>query len=164
MLKRLSLIVVVVANLLHTGPAAAQTANPELLAAAKELVIVMRAADQLKAIFPLIMNAMRPAIVQNRPEVGKDFDTLLPGLMRLMESRADDLVASMAAVYARNFTVMQLREIADFYRTPTGKAMLEKQPALAQESLQIGQGFAQSLAGEFQTQIRNELRKKGHNI
>lgn len=164
MLTRLSLIVVVVASLLHTGPAATQTANPELLSAAKELVTIMRAADQLKTIFPLIMNAMRPAIVQDRPEVGKDFDALMPGLMRLMESRADDLVASMAAVYARNFTVVQLREIADFYRTPTGKAMLEKQPVLAQESLQVGQRFAQSLAGEFQTQIRNELRKKGHNI
>lgn len=164
MLKRLSLIVVVGASLLHAGPAAAQTANPETLVAAKELVVAMQATDQLKAIFPLIMNAMRPAIVQNRPEVGKDFDALMPGLMRLVEARAGDLVAAMAAVYARNFNVAQLREIADFYRTPTGKAMLEKQPLLTQESLQIGQRFAQNLAAEFQTQIRDELRKKGHNI
>jgi hypothetical protein len=163
--KRLSLVVaVVVASLFHMGPATAQTTNPELIAAAKELVTVMRMADQIKTMVPMIMNAIKPAIVQNRPEVAKDYDALVPEFAQLMISRADGFVAGMATVYARNFTVAQLREITDFYRTPTGKAMLEKQPVLAQEGLEVGQRFGASLAGELQTRIRSELRKKGHNI
>ena len=165
MSKRFSLIVaVVVASLFHLGPATAQTTSPELIAAAKELVTAMRMTDQLKTMLPIIMNALKPAIVQNRPEVAKDYDALLPELGQLMISRADGFVAGMATVYARNFTVAQLHDIADFYRTPTGRALLEKQPVLAQEGLEVGQRFGASLAGELQTRIRSELRKKGHNI
>lgn len=163
--KRFSLIVAVVAaSLFHAGLATAQTASPETVAAAKELVTVMRMTDQIKTMVPLIMNALKPAIVQNRQEVAKDYDALLPELGQLMASRADEFVAIMAAVYARNFTAAQLRDIAAFYRTPTGQALLEKQPVVAQEGLEAGQRFGGSLAGELQTRIRSELRKKGHNI
>lgn len=163
--KRFSLIVaVVVASLFHIGPAATQTTSPETVAAAKELVTTMRMTDQLKAMLPVILNALKPMIVQDRPEVARDFDALAPGLAQLMNSRAGDFVAAMATVYAKNFTVAQLRDLTDFYRTPTGQVMLEKQPLLAQESLEVGQRFGASLAGELQTRIRNELRKKGHNI
>jgi hypothetical protein len=163
--KRLLLVAfALAASLFAAGPAAAQTASPEQTAAAKELVTAMRASEQLKTMFPLIMNALRPAIVQNRPEIARDFDALMPGLLREVEAQSEGFVAAIAAVYARNFTVGQMRDIAAFYKTPTGQALLEKQPVLGQESLAIGQRFAQSLAGDFQKQIRDELRKKGHNI
>ena len=60
---------ILAATLLYGGPAAAQTPPPDALAAAKELVVTMRAADQLKNLFPIIMQQLKPAIVQGRPQV-----------------------------------------------------------------------------------------------
>ena len=43
------------------------------MAAAHDLIVTMRAADYFKAIMPAIMHGLKPAIVQNRPEVERDY-------------------------------------------------------------------------------------------
>ena len=57
MRKLLSLIAagIFVLTLLYGGPAAAQSASSDTMAAARELIGAMRAADQFKAIFPVLM-------------------------------------------------------------------------------------------------------------
>ncbi len=84
--------------LIGSGPARAQaTATPpqEALAAARELVGVVRAADQVKQILPSIFAALRSAIVQGRPEVEKDFDAFVPALLDNMNARTTELVELM---------------------------------------------------------------------
>ena len=82
MLGRLKLIAVsaLSVTLLCGGPAAAQTPPPDSLAAAKELVVTMRAADQLKNLLPVIMQQLKPAIVLGRPQIEKDYDAIMPRL------------------------------------------------------------------------------------
>jgi hypothetical protein len=45
-----------------TGAARAQSPTPETMAAAHELVVTMRSADQFKALLPIIMKNLKPAI------------------------------------------------------------------------------------------------------
>ena len=101
---------VLAATLLYGGPAAAQTPPPDALAAAKELIVTMRAADQLKNLFPVIMQQLKPAIVQGRPQVEKDYDAIMPALVDGMLARSGELVDLMADVYARNFTAGEIRQ------------------------------------------------------
>ena len=166
MRMRFSLMVAVVIGLLQAAPAAAQSPAPpaDSLAAAKELVTVMRLGDQLKALLPIIMQGMKPAIVQNRPEVERDYDAVLPLMLGLTNERIGEYIDVMAAIYARNFSAAELGEVTAFYRTPTGQKMLEKLPSLTQESMFAGQQFGQSLAREFELRVKDELRKKGHNL
>jgi hypothetical protein len=58
--------------LLAAGPAGAQAPPPDALAAARELIVTMRAADYFKTILPAIVQQLKPAIVQNRPQVERD--------------------------------------------------------------------------------------------
>ena len=46
------------------------------------------------------------------------------------------LAAGTEQVYARDFTAAQLRDIAAFYRTPTGRVMAAKMPEIARDSVQ----------------------------
>src|SRR5262249_55600756 len=76
MSRRFMLTGFIALYLMGCGPAPAQTAAvppQEALAAARELVLVVRATDQVKQILPSIVQAVRPAIVQGRPQVEKDF-------------------------------------------------------------------------------------------
>jgi uncharacterized protein len=155
---------ILAATLLYGGPAATQTPPPDAVIAAKELVVTMRAADQLKALFPIIMQQLKPAIVQGRPQVEKDYDAIMPTLVDGMLARSDELVDLMAAVYARNFTAAEIRQVIAFYRGPVGQKFLEKMPAIAQESMAAGQQWGQTVAGEMRGRIIEELRKRGHNI
>jgi hypothetical protein len=155
---------ILAATLLYGGPAAAQTPPPDALAAAKELVVTMRAADQLKNLFPIIMQQLKPAIVQGRPQVEKDYDAIMPALVEGMLARSGELIDLMADVYARNFTAAEIRQVSEFYRGPAGQKFLEKMPAITQESMSAGQKWGQTVAGEMRSRIIEELRKRGHNI
>jgi uncharacterized protein len=147
------------------GPAAAQPApTPEAVAAARELVTVMRAAEQLKTLLPLIMQHLKPAIVQGRPEVARDFDAIMPIVLEIANARSAAMIEDVAMIYARNFTPDEMRQVTAFYRGPVGRKFLEKLPGITQESLAVGQKFGRSVATELRTRMIEELRKRGHKI
>jgi len=153
--------------LIGLGPAAAQPAaapTPDALAAARELVQVARAADQLKLILPSIIQALKPAVVQGRPEVERDFDAFAPALLDNMSARLPEFADEIVLIYARNFTPGEMREMTAFYRTPVGQKLLEKLPTVTQESMRAGQAWGQRIGAEVQNRMIEELRKRGHNI
>lgn len=153
-------------TLLSGRPAAAQSASPspESIAAARELVTASRAADQLKTLLPLFMQQLKPAIVQGRAEVARDYDAIMPQLIESINARSAAFAEGVAAVYARNFTADELRQLTEFYRGPVGQKFLEKMPVVAQESLAMGQKLGQEIGGELRSRMIEELRKRGHNI
>jgi uncharacterized protein len=138
--------------------------SPETMAAARELIVTMRAGDYFKAIMPAIMNNLKPAIVQNRPQVERDYDAIMPLLIASMDARLNEIIDQVAAVYARNFTAEGLREVVAFYRGPTGQKFVQKLPLITQESMLIGQRFGQSVGAEIRARMVDELRKRGHDI
>jgi hypothetical protein len=150
--------------LLGAGAALAQSPAPDAMTAARELVVTMRTAEQFKAIMPAVIQNLKPAIVQNRPEVARDLDAIMPLLLEGMSARVNEIVDEITALYARTFTVDELNAITAFYRSPVGQKFLLKLPAITQESMVIGQKFGQSVATELQGRIVEELRKRGHKI
>jgi hypothetical protein len=150
--------------LLAAGPAGAQSPSPEAMAAARELIVTMRAADYFKTLMPAIMQQLKPAIVQNRPQVERDYDAIVPLLLDSMNARVNEIIDQIAALYARNFSVEELREVVAFYRGPTGQKFVQKLPLITQESMVIGQRFGQSIGAEIRGRIVEELRKRGHDI
>jgi hypothetical protein len=157
-----SLAACLVLTLMSAAPAPAQ--SPDALAAAKELMTVMHSADNFKAMMPQLMMALKPAIVQGRPEVEKDYDVLVPALLAAMSSKLDPMLDKIAGIYAAKFSAAELREVINFYKGPTGQKFITQLPSIMQESITIGQQFGQQLAGELQQRMIEELRKKGHNI
>ena len=88
----------------------------------------------------------------------------MPLLMEGMGARVNEIVDEITALYARTFSVEELNAITAFYRSPVGQKFLLKLPAITQESMVIGQKFGQSVAGEMQGRIVEELRKRGHKL
>jgi hypothetical protein len=146
------------------APARAQAPSPEAMAAAKELIEASRAADQFKTLLPLISQQLKPAIAQGRPEVERDYDQIMPLLTELAQRQFAQVADDMAAIYARNFSVEEMRQITAFYRSPVGQAFLDRFPAVAQQSLAVGQKFGESLVKEMQRTLTDELRKRGHKL
>ena len=148
-------------SLFAAGPALPQTPAPEAMAAARELLVTIRFIDQFKAVLPIIAQNLKPAIVQNRPQVEKEFDTIMPQMMDSMGARLNELAEQTAVIYANNFTPDELRAITAFFRTPIGQKYLEKQPVITQQSMAAGQRFGQSVVIELRNRITDELQKRG---
>jgi hypothetical protein len=155
---------VLAALVLVSAPAAPQSPPADMIAAARELVAASRAGDQIKTLLPLMFQQIKPMIVQNRPEVERDFDKLMPLMLELMNARMEEFAEGMALIYARNFTVEELRQIQAFYHTPAGQKLLDRMPTVAQESMVLGQKVGQAIGKEVQGRMIEELRKRGHNI
>jgi hypothetical protein len=164
---RQAIVAVFAAVFFTISPLQAQT-QPTLpppaenLAAARELIQVMRATDQFKALLPTIMQALKPAFVQGRPEMEKDFDAILPAINEVAARRVNELAEALAVIYASNFSVAEIHDIAAFYRSSTGQKFLTQQPVIAHESVVAGQRWAQALSSELREAIGEQLRKRGH--
>jgi uncharacterized protein len=150
--------------LLSIVPVRAQSPGSEVEVAARELVTTMKMEDQFKVLLPMMMKTIKPAIVQNRPDVERDFDALVPLLLAGMEARLSELSDAVVAVYASNFSAEELRAATAFYRTPAGQKFLQKNPLVAQQTMLLGQKFGQSVGADAQRRMIEELRKKGYTL
>ena len=142
----------------------AQSTSAEQLAAARELVSAMNATEQFKAMMPMIIKALKPAIVQGRSDVERDYDAAMPAAVDLFQKRFDELETAVVVVYANNFSVGDLRALTKFYKSPTGQRLLEKMPVLTQQTLAAGQKFGQSVGMEMRQRMIDDLRKRGRDL
>lgn len=147
-----------------SAPVQAQMPDPDSKAAARELITTIKLGEQFKAVLPMIFKTMKPAIVQNRPDVDKDFDALVPVLTGKMTARINELEDSMVEIYANNFSGAELRDLIAFYKSPTGQKFLQKTPLVTQQTMAAGQKFGQSAGAEAQKEMIEQLRNKGHTL
>jgi hypothetical protein len=96
---------------------------------------------------------LKPTIVQNRPEVEKQYDAMMPMFQQQARQRVNELIDALAAVYARNFTVDELNVIAAFYATPAGQKLTEMTPTLGPQSMQAITQFQRAVADDIKKQM-----------
>ncbi|MGD0850878.1 DUF2059 domain-containing protein [Bradyrhizobium sp.] len=128
------------------------------------MIDTMRLAEQFKAVLPTVIQHLKPAIVQNRADVDRDFDAILPVIMDKMNAKLGDLTNQMASVYANNFTAAELHDLTAFYKSPTGQKLLRMMPVITSQTMAVGQKFGQAAGEEARKQIMEELRNKGHTL
>ena len=162
MSKRLMIIGVMLLFSISAAPA--QTPSPEALAMARSLISTMKLTDQYKALLPVILMSIKPAVVQGRPEIERDYDTMAAQIADAYAPYYSSMVDSAASLYASNFTVDELREIDAFYRLPVGQKLLQKALAITQQSMQIGQDASRKAAEDLRIRITDLLRQKGHKM
>ena len=165
---RVILAVFVAITALAASPLKAQSpsttsAPAENLTAARELIQVMKATDQFKALLPTIFEGLKPAFVQGRPEMEKDYDAIMPIIIEGATQRLNTLAEALAGIYAQNFSVDELHSLTAFYRSPTGQRLLERQPTIARASMAAGQQFGQTLVADLRERITEELKKREHS-
>ena len=127
--------------LLSSGAARAQNPSPETLEAARNLVTTLRLSDQYRALLPGILLGLKPSLTQDRPEIERDFDALVPTVIDTYAKYYNVMVDNAAALYAKNFSADELRAIDVFYRSPAGQKYRENSRAIAEQTRQIGEEF-----------------------
>jgi uncharacterized protein len=138
--------------------------SPDAMTAARSLVTTMKLPDQYRALLPGILLGLRPALTQDRPEIERDFDAMIPTIVEAFAPYYSAMVDNIATVYANNFTAGELREIEAFYRQPVGQKLLQKSAALAQQSNQVGQDSSRKAADALRARLTEALRQKGHKL
>ena len=150
--------------LFSVSTSSAQAPSPDAVSAARSLVTTMKLADQYKARLPAILLGLRPALTQDRPEIERDYDAMMPTVVEAFAPYSAAMVNGIAIVYANNFTADELRDIEAFYRQPLGQKLLAKSPAIAQQSAQVGQDISRKATDDLRARLTEALRQKGHKL
>jgi hypothetical protein len=146
------------------GMSNAQTVDNDAKAAARELMATMGVTKQFDAMLPTLFDVMKPAIVQGRPDVERDYEALRGPLMKGFAGIYDELLDAVAIIYAHHFTANEIRELTAFMRGPTGQKFVSETPVLMQEAMRAGQQIGAKMGEEVQQKMIEELRKRGHKI
>ena len=145
----------------QTAPApVAAAASPQANAAVKELLDAMDVRKMMAASFaemekalPQMMRAQMTAVINADPGADAEkkkaalakVEQVLPvasqAINRMFKDPAliDEMMVEIAPLYAKNYTVAELKELTAFYRTPLGRKMMALSPRLSAESMAIGQ-------------------------
>ncbi len=155
----------VIACLLLLSPTLASAQNsPEAITAARSLVTTMKLADQYKAMLPAILLGLKPVVTQDRPEIERDYNAMMPMIAEAFTPYYTAMIDGAARIYASNFTVDELRQIEAFYRQPVGQKLLEKTPALTQQAQAVGQEVGRKASEDLRQRLTEALRQKGHKL
>lgn len=165
-------------------PAAAQNAAPtaESAVAAKEMMdainargLMQASMQHMTAQLPSMLQAMTASIMETK---GKELsasdkktmqvqlEKALPGMMASMQklfndpSLLDEMERETTAIYARNYTVDEMRQLLTFYRSPVGAKMLATMPKVMQESMAMSQKIIMPRVGKMVEEMTANIVKK----
>jgi hypothetical protein len=144
--------------------APAQTPSPDAMTAARSLVTTMKLPDQYKSLLPAILLGLRRELTQDRPEIERDYDSMKPVIEAAFTPYYTAMLNDVAAVYASNFTVAEMRDLETFFQRPVGQKYLEKAPAITQQTNQVTQDASRKAAEDLRTRLTEALRQKGHKL
>jgi uncharacterized protein len=127
-------VCVLVVLLSWPGPAFPQSASPQSLAAAKELMIASKMADQINTLLPAIMQQLKPLVAKGSPQIERDFDALMPAMMNVMNTHLDAFLDSGAQIYARHFTAEEMQQVTTFYLRRRAKNFFRSNPSWSEKA------------------------------
>ena len=88
-----------------------------------------------------VIQNMIPAMKRMLPQVSESFWNEF-----MKEVNTDELISAIVPIYQKHYTEKDIRVAIDFYRSPAGRRLVEKQPLVMQESMQAGQQWGEQMA------------------
>jgi hypothetical protein len=138
--------------------------------AARELLTVSRTAEAFMQVLPNVMRQIGNTIISTNIAIQADpprrtaLEESLREVERQFEGDRDQMVATVALLYAARFTEAELRQLIDFYRSPLGQKYLQLTPQIANESVRSAQEWAQRLGQNAFQRVREDMRRRGHPL
>jgi uncharacterized protein len=161
-------VAALVALALLAIPAAAQTEGPPpSLAAilmAKQIVELKGARTMFVPLVRGVVTKVKDMFMQTNFMYAKDLNEVAAIMDKDYSSRVDELVDASARIYARHFTEAELRNLLTFYQTPLGRKVIAEEPKALDESMAYAGAWGDKLSEEVIARMREEMKKRGHDM
>lgn len=144
-------------------PALAQQ-NDEKAPIISQILEETHALDQVFTITRTFAQQVAPAFEKINPDQGGKIRSILENEFQ-DELQADrgTLEKGIVAVYEQNFEVAELRDLLAFYQSPIGKKLVERQPVVMQQSMQLGAAWGQAAAERALPKAIERMKQEGLN-
>jgi uncharacterized protein len=157
-MKRIALLLILALSL----PLTARADDASRRDKAKELLILLHTDRLLQQMMESIKQQSismsgQMATHANTPEQQARLDAFRTKVFGLIESQLSyaSLEPDYVKLYADNFTDEELDGILAFYKSPAGKSMIEKLPALTAQSFQLAQTRMTTLIPQIKQMVQD---------
>lgn len=138
--------------------------TPEQIAAAKAAIDASQSTYGFDDILPSVASRTKALFTRSNPLMAADIDAVTDQVAIKLAARRPDLDTLIEGVWARRFTVDELNQIAAFFNSPVGAKFAKLSPEIAAMSLGAARQWEDQLSTEMVVMVRDELRKRGHEL
>lgn len=142
-------VVVLVIALLSSGVVASAQPQPSKEAKIEQLLALTNSTAMVEQILEPL-KSMTAQVPGATPQQQEQANAVSSKIMSLTVALLDKLRPQMVKIYSETFSDSEIDGMLAFYRSPTGRAMLEKTPALTGRMMTLMQSQMMELMPEIQ--------------
>ena len=150
------------------GPVAAQSPapgpSPAAILLAKQIVEIKGARQLFTPLVRGVVEKVKDQFMQTNFMWAKDLNEVAANLEQQYAPRVDELIDMSARIYASHFSESELKELLAFYQSPVGRKAVVEEPKALDESVASGGQWGDNLADEVVVKMRDEMKKRGHDL
>jgi uncharacterized protein len=146
------------------APNAARSPSPAAVLMAKQILEIKHADSIFDPLVRGVVVKTRDFFMQTNFMWGKDLNEIADGLIKQYSARASELMNDAARIYASHFTEPELKQLLTFYQSPLGRKVIAEEPNAADESMNSASSWADKLSEEVASRMRDEMKKRGHDM
>ncbi len=134
------------------------------IAKARRLILATGISRSFQIIIPEFMDQIGTTLTQSRPELIPDTDTVLEKLRPEFEKQSDEMIDQSARIYATLLSETDIDAILAFFDSGAGKKYVGAQPLFLNQLVSGMQAWQQKISINMMTRVREEMKKKGHDL
>jgi hypothetical protein len=144
--------------------APAQRPSPAALLISKQIVEIKGVKEIYQPLVRGVVQKVKDLVMQTNFMWAKDLNEVAANMERDYASKVNELVDASAHIYASHFTETELKDILTFYQSPLGRKVIAEEPRALDESMVNAGNWADNFSGEVIVKMREEMKKRGHDI
>lgn len=141
-----------------TVSARAQEVSDAQLTAARDAIASLNVTDMYDNILPNLAERLKGQFIQASPNFQTQISSVVDQQALALASRRADLEKEAATIYAKSFTVEELKAISSFFNTEGGKKLLANQPLVSRELTKAAQIWANGISRDLTNQSTEKLK------
>ncbi len=142
----------------------AQNPSPAAIMLAKQIVELKGARQLFAPLVRGVVEKVKDQFLQTNFMWAKDLNEVAANMEKEYAPRVDELVDMSARIYASHFTEAELRQLLAFYQSPVGRKAIVEEPKALDESMASGGQWGENLSDEILVKMRDEMKKRGHDL
>lgn len=159
-LSRVASVALIAGSMMLAASAKAQEVPAEHLQAARAAISALGVTNRFDNILPNIMDRLVTQLIQAYPNLQDQISKTVEEEALKIAPRRADLERESALVYAKAFTVDELKAITAFYSSDAGQKLLKDGPIATRELLKAADIWTSGVARDLEKQANDALLKE----
>ncbi|EKF17930.1 DUF2059 domain-containing protein [Nitratireductor pacificus] len=147
-----------VAAMVAFAPAKAQEISETHLSAARAAISAINATGDFDSVLPQAAGALKSELIRKNPDLVQLINATVDEKAIELASRRVDLEREAAQAYARVFSEQELKDIAAFYDSPTGRKLIADGPIVTREVLKAGEIWRRGIARDLAQMVGEQIQ------